>query len=205
MWTNLTTSPKTDVKLWGDLIAGDESAFCALFERHQPSMVSYGRSLLPRSEKVQDCVQDIFVDLWLYRKSLNPTVVAKAYLISCVRKRVARIHQRDRMFHKASGLDDLLEKLDFSLEFTVEDQLIANEETALKVRRLNRMLNSLNARQREALYLRYHQGLSVDEIAEILNINNQSVSNLLHRSLRQLRRDWPDSLAILLLIFVKHL
>lgn len=112
------------------------------------------------------------------------------------------MYDRDQISHKTSHLDDLVEQMAFSLNFTVEDQLIANEETAHKVRQLNQMLNSLNAGQREALYLRYHQGLSVDEIAEILDINNQSVSNLLHRSLRQLRRDWTDKSTLFLLIFL---
>jgi len=197
----LTTSLKTDEQLWQDLIAGDESAFSALFERHQPSLVSYGMSLLSLNDKVQDCVQDVFVDLWLYRKSVNSTVVAKAYLISCVRKRITRMQERDRIFRKTSHLDELVEKVEFSLDFTVEDQLITNEETGLKVRQLNQALNSLNARQREALYLRYHQSLSVEEIANVLNINHQSASNLLHRSLQKLRLNWTDGTPLLLLLF----
>ena len=197
----MTTSLKTDEQLWQDLIAGDESAFSALFERHQPSLVSYGMSLLSLNDKVQDCVQDVFVDLWLYRKSVNSTVVAKAYLISCVRKRITRMQERDRIFRKTSHLDELVEKVEFSLDFTVEDQLITNEETGLKVRQLNQALNSLNARQREALYLRYHQSLSVEEIANVLNINHQSASNLLHRSLQKLRLNWTDGTPLLLLLF----
>lgn len=196
----MTTSLKTDEQLWQDLIAGDESAFSTLFERHQPSLVAYGMSLLSMNDKVQDCVQDIFLDLWLYRKSLNPNVLAKAYLISCVRKRINRMHERDRIFYKTSQLDELVEKAEFSLVFTVENQLIANEETALKVRQLNQALNSLNARQREALYLRYHQSLAVEEIANILNINHQSASNLLHRSLQKLRLNWTDGTPLLLLL-----
>ncbi|MFB9292708.1 RNA polymerase sigma factor [Persicitalea jodogahamensis] len=192
---------KTDEQLWQDLISGDESAFSTLFERHHSLLVGYGISLISHRETVQDCVQDVFVDVWLYRQSLNPSVSAKAYLISSVRKRIARRHERDKIFRKTTQLDDSLEKIiEFSLDFTVEDRLIANEETLHKVRQLNQMLNALNARQREALYLRYHQGLSVDEIADILDINKQSVSNLLHRALRQLRRDWTGSTPLFLLV-----
>ena len=165
-------------------------------------MISYGTSLLPQKEKVQDCVQEVFVEIWLYRQNLNPRVVVKAYLISCVRKRIARLHQRDRIFRDSTQLDDRSNTIEFLLDFTVEDRLIANEEIARQTRQLNQRLNALTARQRETLYLRYHQGLSIEEIAEVLEINNQSVSNLLHRSLRQLRRDWTGSTALLLLLFV---
>lgn len=191
---------KSDEHLWQNLVAGDEGAFSAIFERHHSALIGYGISLLPNREKVEDCVQDVFVDVWLYRQSLNSSVTVKAYLISCVRKRIARLHERDRIFKKAIWLDDPSENVEFCLNFIVEDGLIANEETLREVQKLNRMLNTLNARQREALYLRYHQGLTVDEIADILDINKQSVSNLLHRSLRQLRRDWTDSTTLLLLL-----
>ena len=198
----MTTSFDTDPQLWQDLIGGDESAFSALFERHYPVLVGYGKSLMPDAERVRDCVQDVFVDVWLYRQKLNPGAVPKTYLISCVRKRIARWYQRERIFQQTTPLDGNSATVEFSLDFTVEDRLISNEETALLVRRLNQMLNSLTARQREALYLRYHQGLSVEEIAYILEINKQSVSNLLHRSLRQLRRDWPGTTSVLLLLLL---
>ena len=66
---------------------------------------------------MEDCVQDIFVDVWLYRKSLNPTVVAKTYLISCVRKRITRMYERDRMFRKTSRLDELVARLGVLTKF----------------------------------------------------------------------------------------
>jgi DNA-directed RNA polymerase specialized sigma24 family protein len=40
--------------------------------------------------KVQDCVQDVFTDLWIYRDKLSDKVVVKAYLLACVRKRITR-------------------------------------------------------------------------------------------------------------------
>ncbi len=196
----MATSILTDEKLWRSLLTGDRVAFSALFERHYASLVGYGTSLSADRDKVQDCVQDVFVELWLYHQNLNPQATAKSYLISCVRRRIARLHERDHVFRQSTRLDDPDSTVEFSLNFTVEDRLIANEEAALQVRQLNRKLNALTARQREALYLRYHQGLSIDEIAEVLDINNQSVSNLLHRSIRQLRRDWTGNMPLLLFL-----
>ncbi len=124
----MTNLHKSDEQLWKNLISGEESAFSALFERHHSALVRYGHSLLPHRETVQDCVQDVFVDVWMYRRSLNPSVSAKAYLISSVRKRIARKHKRDKIFRKAAQLDNSMEKIiEFSLDFTVEDRLIADE------------------------------------------------------------------------------
>ena len=186
----------TDALLWHRLIDGDESAFSKLFERYYPTLLRYGKSCMSDSDRVQDCIQDVFADVWLYRSSLDKSALVKAYLLACVRKRIARFHARDHVFRHTTTL----ESIDFSISFTVEDRLIAHEETASRVHQLNRQLNSLPPRQKEALYLRYHQGLNTEQIAEVLNINYQSANNLLHRAMEHLRREMKDSIPLLLLL-----
>ncbi|MFC3335277.1 RNA polymerase sigma factor [Flavobacterium palustre] len=183
-----------DNELWAEVKAGDEKAFSILFKRYYGYLIQYGNSFSPFSEKIQDCVQDVFTDIWVYRNSLSDTVVVKAYLLSSVRKRIVRLQQRDKIFSKTTSVDAVA----FLLDFSVEHQLISDESTAGKVARLNKLLNVLPARQKEALYLRYHHGLNVDQVAEILNVNYQSANNLLHRALVNIRKDWKVDLALFL-------
>ncbi|WP_281233595.1 RNA polymerase sigma factor [Flavobacterium gelatinilyticum] len=187
-----------DITLWNNLKIGDEKSFSLLFERYYNDLVNYGNSLSPFAEKVQDCVQDVFTDIWVYRNSLQGAVVVKAYLLSSVRKRIARLHERDHIFRKTASTDDIA----FLLEFSVENELIDDDEfTKEKVKYLNKLLNELPPRQKEALYLRYHQGLSVEQIAEMLDVNYQSASNLLHRGLLTLRKEWKGALPLVTLLF----
>ncbi|MES2240877.1 MAG: sigma-70 family RNA polymerase sigma factor [Bacteroidota bacterium] len=192
----LNTAVLEDNQLWLDLKAGDEKAFSTLFKKYYSYLIKYGNSFSPFSEKVQDCVQDVFTDIWIYRSSLSSTVIVKAYLLSSVRKRIARLQERDRVFNKSKSMDALA----FLFDFSIEHQLISDELTAGKVAQLNKMLNILPARQKEALYLRYHHGLNVDEIAEVLNVNYQSASNLVHRALVNIRKEWKGNIALLLLL-----
>lgn len=185
-----------DNELWREMKAGDEKAFSILFKRYYSYLVQYGNSFLPFSEKIQDCVQDVFTDIWVYRNSLSNTVVVKAYLLSSVRKRIVRLQQRDKVFNKTTSIDAVA----FLFDFSVEQQLISDELTAGKVAHLNKLLNVLPARQKEALYLRYHHGLNVEQIAEILNVNYQSASNLLHRALINIRKEWKGNVALLLML-----
>jgi RNA polymerase sigma factor (sigma-70 family) len=189
------TAP-TDEALWHRLIDGDESAFSNVFERYYPTLLRYGKSFMSDPDRVQDCIQDVFADIWLYRSSLDESVLVKAYLLACVRKRIARLHTRDHIFRHTTTL----EAIDFSISFTIEDRLIAHEETASRVYQLNRQLNALPPRQKEALFLRYHQGLKTEQIAEILNINYQSANNLLHRAVEHLRRELNVTNTLLLLL-----
>lgn len=192
----LNTTALDDNQLWASLKAGDEKAFSTLFKKYYSYLIKYGNSFSPFSEKVQDCVQDVFTDIWIYRNSLSETVVVKAYLLSSVRKRIVRLQERDRIFNKSKSMDAVA----FLFDFSVEHQLISDELTAGKVAHLNKMLNVLPARQKEALYLRYHHGLNVDEVAEVLNVNYQSASNLVHRALVNIRKEWKGNVALLFLL-----
>ena len=168
-----------------------------LFEKYFSTLINYGKTLTTEPNTVKDCVQDVFVDIWTYRHTLNEAVVVKAYLLSSVRKRVARLHERDHIFLRTKDFDSL----DFLFDFSIEDRLIADEAMAAKVGQLNLLINKLPPRQKEALYLRYHQGLSVEQVSEVLNMNYQSTKNLLHRSILQLRKDFPAPLLSLFYAF----
>ena len=185
----------SDIALWNQLRSGDEEAFSSLFERYYSTLVNYGKTLMTGEDRVKDCVQDVFVDIWTYRYKLNEAIVVKAYLLSSVRKRIARLHHREHIFSNIKHIDSL----EFLLDFSIEDRLIADETTAKKVEQLNKSINQLSDRQKEAIYLRYHQGLTVDQVAEVLNLNYQSTKNLLHRAILQLRKDFPISALFLLL------
>ena len=187
----------SDITLWNQLRLGDEEAFSSLFERYYSTLVNYGKTLMTGEDRVKDCVQDVFVNIWTYRYKLNEAIVVKAYLLSSVRKRIARLHHREHIFSNIKNVDSL----EFLFDFSIEDRLIADEITAKKVEQLNKSINQLSDRQKEAIYLRYHQGLSVEQVAEVLNLNYQSTKNLLHRAILQLRKDFPISVLFLLLNF----
>ncbi len=192
----LTIKTYDDHKLWNKLKAGDEKSFSLLFEKYYGDLINYGNSFSPFAEKVQDCVQDVFADIWLYRESLQEPNVVKAYLLSSVRKRITRLYERDHIFKKITTTDSI----EFLFDFSVEHELIDDEATAERVLYLNKLLNDLPGRQKEALFLRYNQGLTVEQIAEMLDVNYQSASNLLHRGLLTLRKEWKGSFSIIALL-----
>jgi RNA polymerase sigma factor (sigma-70 family) len=186
-----------DSVLWCGLKTGDEKAFSTLFKKYCEHLIRYGNSFSSHAEKVQDCVQDVFADLWLYKHSLNEEVNVKAYLLSSVRNRIARLHERDHIFRNPASTDSI----EFLFDFSIEHQLIIDENTADKVQQLNRYINLLPSRQKEALYLRYHQGLNVEQIADMLDVNYQSANNLLHRALLNLRKEWKTTMPLVVLLF----
>lgn len=193
---HLHIETQDDAKLWIDLIKGDENAFSILFKKHYSQLVRYGNSFIPFPDKVQDCVQDVFTDIWLYKEKLNQDVVVKAYLLSCVRKRITKLKVRDRIFTFSSPV----ETMSFLFDFSIEHHVILDETTASQVSQLNHLINALPSRQKEALYLRFNQDLSIEQVAETLGINYQSANNLLHRALVSMRKEFRTYSTILFLL-----
>lgn len=179
----MSSKVMSDAEIWEKLIQDNENAFSLLFKRYYPVMMNYGRSITRHHYMVGDCIQEVFTDLWMYRNSLVMPESVKAYLLSGLRKRIARKLERDRVFSNSTGIEDV----EFSVTFTILDQTILDEELSQQTRYLNSLLNQLSPRQQEALYLRYYQQLSLEEIASTMQINYQSAVNLIHRSISQLR------------------
>lgn len=192
----LNIENQDDAKLWNNLIKGDENAFSLLFKKHYEQLVRYGNSFTPFTDKVQDCVQDVFTDIWLYKDKLNRDVVVKAYLLSCVRKRITKLKVRDKIFNFSSPIDTV----SFLFDFSIEHHVISDETTASQVFQLNRLINALPSRQKEALYLRFNQDLSIEEVAVTLGINYQSANNLLHRALVSMRKEFRTYIVIFFIL-----
>jgi RNA polymerase sigma factor (sigma-70 family) len=69
----------------------------------------------------------------------------------------------------------------------------------VKKRKLQKSMESLTSRQREAIYLRFTKEMSLDEICLLLDLNNQSARNLIHRSIEKLRKEFLITIALIFL------
>lgn len=189
----------SDEDLWQLIKDNQESAFTQLMERHFASLIHYGRKFSTDKALVQDCVQDVLVDVWLRRTNAQPITSIRTYLFASVRHRICRLARQDLRFESINGD---VEEMPFSITFSIEDKLIADEIDRERLHQLNLLMNQLPPRQKEIVYLRYYQGLEKDQIAAVLNINYQSVSNLLHRTLTNLRNQFPATLPVFFWVFL---
>ena len=73
----------------------------------------------------------------------------------------------------------------FAAEYTIEDEIINNEKKQFLNEKMVHMLEILSPRQREVIYYRFVEGLSYEDICQIMNMNYQSTQNLIQRSLKK--------------------
>lgn len=173
-----------DVTLWNEFRSGNKQSFEKLMRLHYRSLFGYATKFTHDSEFAKDCLQELFLELWRNRATLNPTAFVKSYLFKSVRNKVNRELHKNRHHHHTQQIDD---NYYFDVEFSIEHHLIREQTLRETANTFSELLNKLPKRQKEIIYLRFYQDLEVSEIVEIMEINAQSVYNLLHKALANLK------------------
>ena len=172
--------------LWAGLAKDDTGALKLLMENTYQVMFGYGMRFSKDRDFVEDCIQDVFVAIWQHRKKLVVPDSPKGYLLTSLRRKMINNGVKGTWI----SIDSLYD-FDPAQEISPEAALFAGEETVYLAERMKTLLSKLSDRQREAVYLRFYQNLERPEIASVMNISEQSVSNLLQKALHTLRKSWP--------------
>lgn len=173
----------TDSELWHAFKEGDRAAFAQLYNLHIEDLLSYGYRVTSDRQLIKDSIQDLFLHLWRSRQNLAETDNIRFYLYRSLRNRIIR--NSEKTSHSPIDSAGLFENIIGELSF--EDDLIANEQLTEQHLRLKRAIHLLPRRQQEIIQLRYYHDFGLDEIADMMHINPQSVRNLLHRAITELR------------------
>ena len=93
-------------------------------------------------------------------------------------------------------------ELEFS-SFSSEAEWILRETESGLEQKLQQIMSQLPKRQREALYLRYYENLTYEEIADVMGLRRQAVANYLQYGIQKLRDYWQQMVISLLLFFIR--
>lgn len=161
-------------------------------------LYNYAVKICKDPDLIEDSIQDLFIDIWRYRKNLSDTDSVKYYLYFSLRTKIARHSSvTSRLISEGIRWDDIKGLVAGSCE----QDLIESEELDERVTRLKKYLHNLSPRQYEAIVLRFYDEFSFDEIGKIMDMNPQSVRNLIQRGIIQLKQ-YSQLLISLLFFFV---
>ncbi|WP_177194115.1 RNA polymerase sigma factor [Dyadobacter sp. SG02] len=191
-------SPTDDRELWTAFKNGDREAFSRIYETHASSLLRYGSKISGNRQLVKDSIHDLFLHIWLRRGRLSDTDSIRFYLFRSLRNRMLENRAIAPEIPDAD-IETLMDGV--FAELPAEELIVDQEKEAFQILRLKSAIARLPQRQQEALQLRYFHNFSTEEIASILAINGQSVRNLLHRSISQLRSLIEMAEWLLLLLF----
>lgn len=171
------------VLLWNSFKKGDWEAYTRLYHAYYRLLNNYGYKFTKDVNLIEDSVHDLFVTLWTNRNNLGNPISVKNYLYKSIRNILLRkLKTASRIFH----LDEDGESVPFVVSY--DHQLISNEDEKRLQQTINDVLNKLPSRQQEIIFLRFYEGLSYDEIADIMGIHVSSAYKLLYKALESLQQ-----------------
>lgn len=172
-------APDQDDALLQRLRGGEQTAFDAIFRQWYAGLVRAAEAMLRDRAVAEEIVQDVMLELWRRRESLDPHGSPKAYLYQSTRNRALN-HLRHLQVQRKSVL--LMDREE-AREASAPSMLMAKEmEVALQ-----QGLSSLPPRCREVFELSRVRGLRYSEIAETLEISVKTVEAQMGKALRILR------------------
>jgi RNA polymerase sigma factor (sigma-70 family) len=192
------SSDSKDIALWQAFKGGDRDAFAKIYNLFIEDLLSYGYRVTNDRQLIRDSIQDLFLHLWHTRENLTDTDSIRFYLYVSLRNRILRNIEKHN--HTSIDTQNLFENIIGVL--SVEDELISTEQYSEQIIQLKRAIRQLPKRQQEIIQLRYYHDFSFEEIAEMMQINNQSVRNLLHRAITELRQYFTPFLLLLMAFLI---
>ena len=178
----MNLSSETD--LWNAFKAGDEQAFEEIYRLFYNPLFRYGRAIIHKDDLVEDAIQEMFLNLHRYRKTLKSVDSILPYLLASLKNTLLKdLKLRSRF-------DTLIpdREMETVIEMSIEDLLILKELSEHQILIISEALKGLPPRQREAINLKFYQELNNQQIAEVMGVNYQSVVNFIQKALQNLEK-----------------
>jgi RNA polymerase sigma-70 factor (ECF subfamily) len=180
--------PADDAALLRDVARGDDQAYEVLFDRYAPGAYGLAVRVVRDPELARDVTQEAFLQMWTHAARFDPGQGSvRSWLFTLVHRRAV-----DRVRAEQAGTDRERRVGMRSFE-RPHDQVTAQVERNLEIRRVRAALGGLTALQREAIELAYFRGYTHTQVAAALEIPVGTAKTRLRDGMIRLR----DSLGVI--------
>jgi RNA polymerase sigma-70 factor (ECF subfamily) len=173
--------------IWRAFKTGDQKAYACLFRSYKDILYNYGLTLVSDEEMVCDCIQELFLDLWVKKQNLAQVNSVKYYLLVSFRRliisKLETARKASYTFKESATYKHLNNTCSSEMEL-INDQFLTEQH-----HRLSATIDHLPKRQKEALYLRYYEKMSYEEIMQVMDLSYKSVRNLVSLAIQALRKE----------------
>jgi len=159
---------------------GEESAFKKLFLTYYDLLCNFSWRYTRSKAVSEDLVQDVFVDVWNMRESLDPQKSISIYLYQAVKNKAIDHLDHQKVVRKHQLDEDQTDKNIVYIKKTM------NEEWEF-IRAARHAIDELPFRAQQVYTLHREDGLTYQEIAEVMDISVKTVESQMSRALDILR------------------
>jgi len=174
----------SDEALVLSIAAGDKQALQVLFGRHNVRVYRFVLRFLNDEAAAEDLVSEVFLDVWRQANRFEARSQVSTWLLAMARnKALSALRRRST------------EELDEEVAEFIEDPADNPEVTMQKKQRnsiLADCLTQLSAAHREIIDLVYYHEKSIDEVAKIIGVPQNTVKTRMFHARRKLKNLVPD-------------
>lgn len=175
----MNTSNASERELQERIRAGDEGAFDLVFRTHYAHLVRMAESMVSERALAEEIVQEVMLELWRRRESLDVEQTFRAYLVRSTRNRALNDIRHQRIVAREAATAAIESPNAPSAE---EEMLGVELEQAVR-----EAIDGLPENCREVFQLSRDQGLRYAEIAAALEISVKTVEKRMGQALSELR------------------
>ena len=178
----------TDQFLLQQLTHNDQAAFTAIYQRYWKLLFRDAMNVLRSQKEAEDCVQELFVSIWNRRQNLAVNTSLKAYLQTATRYQCIDRIEKDMI--RGGYLEDFSSYLSAHQTLpSVEEEIYARELAA----NIDQVMDKMPDKMREVFRMSRHEHLTHREIADRLNISEETVKKQIYLALKILKTNLPNA------------
>lgn len=156
---------------------GDEFAFKQLYETYKEKVYNYFVKKINSQDDAEDLLQNTFLRLWKYRKSISGEYLIDQHLFHIART----------VFIDYTRSQNKVQRIKIAA-VNISQSGMAAQETCLERKSIERILKNMPELRRQAFILHKIEGYSYKEVADRLSVNVKSIDNNIARALKQIRK-----------------
>ena len=184
---------ENNIFLAEQLRLGNSKAYDFLMDSLYKSLCSYAYTLTHDHGKAEDVVQNVFVEIWINRKKINPDFSVKNYLYKSV------YNEFIDQYRKKKPVIYLEKKYLEAIDMVVEKE---QENLDELIKLVDKEINNLPLKCKRIFLLNKKNGLTHVEISEHLNISIKTVEGHMTRAFKILGNKLEDKIkTIFFLLF----
>ena len=187
-----------DVQLMLRFQKGDIGAFQQLFQKYSPSVVNFAFHFLGNRARAEEIAQEVFLQVYRWQTKYEAKAkfstwlfkIAHNHCLNEVRKGEYRVSVESLGPQEDAEGDERERQLPDASLHKGEDILAAKQAA----RRIEKILRRIPETQRTALMLSRLEGMSYQEVAEVLGVTEKAVKSLVFRATQSLKEGLRDML-----------
>ncbi|MFC3194935.1 RNA polymerase sigma factor [Marinicella sediminis] len=160
---------------------GDKQAFRLIVLHYAQAVNRLAYRYTTDSSQAEDIAQETFIKAFQAINRYQPKAKFSTWLMR-ITTNSAIDHLRKANRHLATSLDDAEQRHD------ITDHRIASDDQLDLQQRLQQAMSALSDVERIAVTMKHHQGYSIEETAQVLNIKKNACKQTLFRAVKKLRK-----------------